>query len=990
MARSISGTVNFMSPQQRQNFISGSVRYNAFKADIYALGMTAFAMASLAPEGRTWAETPVENFPSDIKSLNYSQMLKDLLMAMLAGTEESRPTMQEVLEVAVHQGRLYSLPAPIDSRPPTRDYCRVITEAKEQASLQITETQLKLDFAPKQDLIGPEIEVVFMCDGRIIYDTDWNSTLKTPSSVKLGLRLRSDTITLEVAYQKARYFIELSSNDSICAVKSSLTMIAGVSFWDQILQRQNRVLDSAGILGELGLMSGHVLTLICKSNASFLYLTLASNWTYPIEFDSNLSVATLKGQVSGIFGYAAEDQILETWNGLEMSDDETMSQYDVFFDDRILLKFKLWEVKVALPGGKSLAFLLTHELSISALESLIASELTHSSARFLLTTPDNWVIVRNDRPLSAIPKSLKLLTPLPDQYILVEGKRTGLAHLIENPLSIADIRAKLAKDFAYPLDSQILVQKGDIVNQDSFRIRNEDCFQLFTDTDKITLYVQKSSTAWISVEIAYGSTVWNIKQIISKLEGLAPNSQTLIHSRRELSDGHTLVQCGLVPGSVLLIFSALPTVLTSPVVMESFCVQTAQTVADLIKSSIATFQKSQPSQHNTPPSPPKQKNRQELRTKGMYLAAALSRQFAPVSFAPNDPTISGVNLSLQECEFLIHLIMKRRLGMAQANQKIQVAIRVLAVSTFSLAVLPSHGVGLIKAMVNAVYAIPVEEQILILAGDVLPDSATVQSSGIQDGDCLALFWTRPGLIYLLSDIFDSQWFDIKLNGIYRYRIALHKDLPVKGPPSYIAIYTGTNYPTFNSSGQHHFSKKSRAQINSDPDLEHALRSFQKINHFEGCSFRCVLEVNATEDTQTATTFEGCTVMTSSADSVVPVALLVQEYFADINITIECSSTFSLITVSLGEKVLTIIKAFERVKRTPILGCHLWLKSVPEDVFLCDTGDFMHSGMQKIVDTGIENGSVLVLIQYKADVSAGSLGPVTPRIKGKGSKLSLLR
>ena len=94
-------TLAYMSPQQRQAYLGQARQYSAFKTDVFELGMTTLAMASL--------DLPVEAWPLDrvdqtavekVQPLPFSSALKALLLEMLLEREESRPEMRAVLQTA--------------------------------------------------------------------------------------------------------------------------------------------------------------------------------------------------------------------------------------------------------------------------------------------------------------------------------------------------------------------------------------------------------------------------------------------------------------------------------------------------------------------------------------------------------------------------------------------------------------------------------------------------------------------------------------------------------------------------------------------------------------------------------------------------------------------------------------------------------------------------------------------------------------------------
>jgi len=94
----IEGTLLYMSPQQRRNF-SNFTPYDAFKADVFALGATLLEMASLSPPDiLSETQNLDEVVGREVTTLPYSEKLQRVLVYTLAFKEEDRPTMQQLLD----------------------------------------------------------------------------------------------------------------------------------------------------------------------------------------------------------------------------------------------------------------------------------------------------------------------------------------------------------------------------------------------------------------------------------------------------------------------------------------------------------------------------------------------------------------------------------------------------------------------------------------------------------------------------------------------------------------------------------------------------------------------------------------------------------------------------------------------------------------------------------------------------------------------------
>ena len=100
-AQSMVGTVPYMSPQLRDKWMGRGTTYSAFKGDVFSLGMTVYALASLTSPYEPWEiDSWEQTVRSKVGALSCSETLKGLLLGMLSLQERDRPHMQAVLECA--------------------------------------------------------------------------------------------------------------------------------------------------------------------------------------------------------------------------------------------------------------------------------------------------------------------------------------------------------------------------------------------------------------------------------------------------------------------------------------------------------------------------------------------------------------------------------------------------------------------------------------------------------------------------------------------------------------------------------------------------------------------------------------------------------------------------------------------------------------------------------------------------------------------------
>jgi len=99
LTNSFQGTLPYTCKQVRLAYVSEEYRYNPYKADIYALGITTLYLAALAPPFRQSKSGPgfVSLATETLDSLLLTEGFKRLLQAMLAEEEAQRADLDAVL-----------------------------------------------------------------------------------------------------------------------------------------------------------------------------------------------------------------------------------------------------------------------------------------------------------------------------------------------------------------------------------------------------------------------------------------------------------------------------------------------------------------------------------------------------------------------------------------------------------------------------------------------------------------------------------------------------------------------------------------------------------------------------------------------------------------------------------------------------------------------------------------------------------------------------
>ena len=179
-----------MSPQQRMTCLGFLDTYSAFKADVFSLGMTLYALTSL-----TSLSEPqnIASFPPKVGALLCTENLKCLLLLMTSEQEKDRPTMQEVLMYANIENAKYDLAKAVQMRE-TGDYQRTLE------LLELPKTVLKED--TDTDKVCLELGLVYSHFGKW---AEVEAIQAQGLSVHSNCTLQLNNILAETYFQRGQY-----------------------------------------------------------------------------------------------------------------------------------------------------------------------------------------------------------------------------------------------------------------------------------------------------------------------------------------------------------------------------------------------------------------------------------------------------------------------------------------------------------------------------------------------------------------------------------------------------------------------------------------------------------------------------------------------------------------------------------------------------------------------------------------------------------------
>lgn len=889
---------------------------------------------------------------------------------------------------------------------------------------------LKADKEAVAALIGLEAgQFEFIWNGNLVREDEvWGKWLEAPELLQIVRRVPEGGITLQIQYNDRIFPCKIAPTACILELKQEIETSCEIAISDQILMREKRVFaDIYQTIEELGLMSGHILQLKRKSDHFFLYLTITEWWKGLLEVDMDATVVSLKEKIENELNYSHQNVILLQEKGLNvLSDDQTLANYSINTEDSLLLKYQnidfIRDISVTFPRGNSVDYQYGQRTAISTLKKDLsdAANITNDSA--LLATPSDLILTATSRPISMVPDTLALLdTTNLRTCMLVERVEIGQAYLIGNVKTVQEVKMRLEKDFKHPENEQILIYSDKILQNDlelPAKCAGVD-YQLYLLSDLVTIYVYTSGNGWISIQLAYGSRISDLKAKLEELEGIAAERQVLIYSKLVLSDASTLPECAILPDSTILLFTYFPLESSPdmPNIIEKLKDKAYARLREIGIKALTVIRRLQGKFHlplrvyelrfngelvaedcKVPMAigamlemreiPSRQ---EELRTNLSFFAAALSSKLAPAVFLPASDYDLWNPLSLADCKsLLLALVMKGRVNSSKGKEKILVNVCVLGGVGFALTIHSSdtilavkEQITLVKEQINAL-GVPVNQQILLFAGDVLENTNLVEKYHIRENDCLMLIRISVNCDYysLPLDLFlpNIPPRDDPQIGLFRYPFPLFDGQIVHSIHPISSFHGLSSFPQFlNLNLVNSFTGTKATKIYSRNDLNRTWKMAEKWQLYEGCQFMCAFELKSFFDWEFTQTYEGESITVTPEAYSIPVAMLIQEYFASIEVNIEYKSRATKVRVNPGDAVETILREYGKKVKEEFVLARLDLKGKGGNTVVYDLKVYkdLEAGKRRICDLGIVAGAVLVLRKY-VKKSNLVLGPVISR------------
>ena len=394
-------------------------------------------------------------------------------------------------------------------------------------------------------------ELLFLLNGQLTEREAWSERIRPFKSLKVGQRVTADTLFLWITcddIDPQRF--PLAPTESVGGLKIQIQERLHIPTEDQVLVRCKRALDKDDThLSAYALMSGHTLNLYLRSKNSFCLVTIKPDYTLWVQIDSRTTGDSLKRQICKDLGGFPARQILKTEDGTELLDTAVVSadlvlQYSPGDDLEVFT--------VTYPDGRVAVSI--RQTLLSHLSNLTA-EISRQTqlSRVLVVTSELYVLTQPDWPLYKVPSQLVLVA---GPCFLVR-RSIGQAYWVRICYSLREVQEHLAIFYQLPVEEQVFVYQQGIVTESSFnsQVAASGDLQLILLRDEVSLFIYKAANSWIHIKLPYGSCIGWLKQLIEQVEGLPAAEQLLVHSGKELIDSATLPECGLLPGSSLMILT---------------------------------------------------------------------------------------------------------------------------------------------------------------------------------------------------------------------------------------------------------------------------------------------------------------------------------------------------------------------------------------------------------------------------------------------------
>lgn len=396
----------------------------------------------------------------------------------------------------------------------------------------------------------------FLLNGRLA-EEDWTSGMRAFRSIKVGESVTTSTLTLHITHKQQCHLVTVDPNNTVKTLKVKLQEITQVPIPEQVLMRCNRVLSDTHMLKRYALMSGHVLSLCCKSEITFCTVVIKPVrgedplYTLKVEIDHNTTVESLSKHIcQDLGGFPLTGKIF--LKGKE----EALHDTAILHPTELEL---LYHTEYALGRFQVDGVLPEHERLMQSPLSQLIQEVSSQQHPALLAQSDGRILIQNNRPLCFMPRHLYLKVPTSHRYCLVKHLTPNLATLVEGCDSLLHLQTQL-EQVGFPLREQILIYNEKFVSEEvlnSLELRENCCLQLVMLKDVVSLFIYKTANLWLYLELPYGSLIGELKLLIQQLEGIPVAEQILLYKKTEVNDSLTLPECGLLPGSSLLLLRVL-------------------------------------------------------------------------------------------------------------------------------------------------------------------------------------------------------------------------------------------------------------------------------------------------------------------------------------------------------------------------------------------------------------------------------------------------